>query len=469
MELTERFTFNPKEGIDNPVMVIADDTEHVSNPSLRVCVLKREEGETFGFHLRVERGRQGHVIRQLGSLGVAERSGLKDGDRLLEVNEMFVDNMGHMEVARRIQVCGSQVCFLVLDGQAYEKVVSEGRDLRELTNADRGEGWRPPRLCHITRDSSGLGLSIQPVEGEKGKFTVSKVNGGAAEKAGVQKGDRLVWINGAMASELTYSAIRKMVKKCSDHMTVLVIDSDSEKSYTRRKMPILPAMADAESMPYRPRRLHLVIWSEVYGFLLKQQKAGTGHTGHIIREVDMGSPAELGGIKEGEELLEVNGEPTESLGHNEVVNKIRQSGQKVTLTTMPPQGQEFYTKLGLSPLLFCVNVAPGCPVEKREIEMTLELTVPPAEPQEDKQSNPNVRGLVGFGFHLGRVQQKPGTFISQVAAGGPGQSSGLLQGDVVVEVNGQNVEKESVEDVISHVQRGGSSLSLLVVNQRGYE
>ncbi|XP_051526461.1 Na(+)/H(+) exchange regulatory cofactor NHE-RF3-like [Myxocyprinus asiaticus] len=465
-----------REGIDSPAMVIAGDTEPVSDPSLRVCVLKREEGENFGFYLRVERGRQGHVIRQLQSWGVAERSGLKDGDHLLEVNEMFVDNMGHMEVARWIQVCGSQLCFLVLDGQAYDKAVSEGCDLRELAKTNRGEEWRPPRLCHITREaSSGLGFSILPVEGEKGKFYTSPVNGGAAQKAGVKKGDRLIWINGAMASELTHSAISKMVKKCSDHMTVLVIDSESEKSYARRKMPILPPMADAVSMPYQPRRLHLVLGSEGYGFLLRKEKTGAGRTVHMVREVDKGSPAELGGVKEGEVLLEVNGEPTDSLGHDEVVNKIRQSGQNVTLTTMPPQGQEFYTKLGLSPLLFCVNVTPGIPVEKMEIPLTLELTVPHVEPQEDEQINPNVRlcvlqlGSVGFGFHLGCVQQKPGTLISQVAAGGPGQSSGLLQGDVVVEVNGQNVEKESVEDVILHAKKGGSSLSLLVVDQRGYE
>lgn len=36
-------------------------------------------------------------------------------------------------------------------------------------------------------------------------------------------------------------------------------------------------------------------------------------------------------------------------------------------------------------------------------------------------------------------------------------------------MNGQNVEKESVEDVILHVKRGGDTLSLLVVDQRGYD
>uniref|UniRef100_A0A671QPB2 Na(+)/H(+) exchange regulatory cofactor NHE-RF3-like n=1 Tax=Sinocyclocheilus anshuiensis TaxID=1608454 RepID=A0A671QPB2_9TELE len=395
-----------------------------------------------------------------------ERSGLKDGDRLLEVNEMFVDNVEHMEVARRIQVSGSQLCFLVLDEKAYKLAVSEGRDLRELAKASRGEGWRPPRLCHITRDAPGLGLNIQLVEGEKGKFTVSPVKGGAAEKAGVKKGDRLIWIDGAMASELTHSAISKMVKKCSNHMTVLVIDSDSEKSYVRRKMPVLPAMADAENMPYRPCTLHLVLGPEGYGFLLRQEKTGAGRTVHMVREVDKGK---------GEMLLEVNGESTESLSHNEVVSKIRQSGQQVTLTTTPPQGQDFYTKLGLSPLLFCENVTSGSPEEQKEIPVMLKPAVPPVEPQEDMQINPNVRccilerGSAGFGFHLACVHQKPGTFISQVAAEGPEQTSGLLQGDVVVEVNGQNVEKESVEDVILHVKRGGDTLSLLVVDQKGYD
>lgn len=61
---------------------------------------------------------------------------------------------------------GSQICFLVLDEKAYEQVVSEGCDLREMAKASRGEGWRPPRLCHIRKDAHGMGFNILPVEGE---------------------------------------------------------------------------------------------------------------------------------------------------------------------------------------------------------------------------------------------------------------------------------------------------------------
>lgn len=69
------------------------------------------------------------------------------------------------------------------------------------------------------------------------------------------------------------------MKKCNDHMTVLVIDSKSEKSYIRRKITILPAMADAQSMPYKPKRVHLKQGPDGYGFLLRHEKLSTGRTG----------------------------------------------------------------------------------------------------------------------------------------------------------------------------------------------
>ncbi|XP_064206999.1 NHERF family PDZ scaffold protein 4b [Anguilla rostrata] len=466
MELTEKFTFNPKEGIDNPALVISDDTAPAPGLEVRLCVLKRKEGESFGFHLRIERGCRGHVIRQVEPWGLAERAGLRDGDRLLEVNENFVDELEHIQVAQKIQVGGPQLCLLVLGGDEYDQAVSEGLDLRALARGQRGQDCARPRLCHITRDpGTGMGFSIITVEGEKGKYSVSTVAGGPAERAGVRRGDHLVWINGAIASELTQSAINKMVKRCGNHLTVLVIDSESERSYARRRMPILPAMAGAHNLPHCPLRLHLQQGPDGYGFLLRQEKSASGRIDHRLREIDSGSPAELVGMQDGDALLAVNGEVVESMEHDDIVHRIRQSGQQVTLTVIHAQGRNFFTQLGLSPLLYHVH-------EKEQTNTTVPSAGSPKEEQADLPC-PRLcvfeRGPTGFGFHLGCFEQEPGTFIGQVAEGGPGQNAGLFQGDVVVEVNGQNVEEEFLEDVVLMVKEGGRSLSMLVVDRPGYK
>ncbi|XP_075958896.1 NHERF family PDZ scaffold protein 4b, partial [Anarhichas minor] len=467
---TDKFTFNPKEGIDNPVMVTTEDADSVWTLSLRLCVLKQEEGESYGFRLRVEMGRQGHIIRNVVSGGVGGRSGLQDGDRLLEVNNCYVGDVPHAEVARKIRLSGQQLCLLVLDGEQYEQAVSRGQDLRGLARAHKGEGCKPPRLCHITRDrASGLGINFTPVKGERGCFTVSLVPGGAAEKAGVCKGDRLVWMNGATVSDLTHSALSRMMKKCGDHITILVIDGESEKNYTQQRMPILPTMAVPHDLPYRARTLHLVSGPEGFGFLLRQEKVPSGRTFHVLRRLNSGSPAERAGMQDGERLLEVNGESVESLTHEEIVDRVRLSGQQVSLTTITFQGLEFYTQLGLSPLLFSEDGA-----DEREKESSVSASAAEQSPQKEVDGSCKPRhcslqkGPLGFGFNLGCFPQGPGTFVSQVAFGGPGQSAGLLDGDVVMEVNGQNVEGKHVEDVIMLVEKGGHFLSLQVMEKTGY-
>uniref|UniRef100_A0A3Q2VT59 NHERF family PDZ scaffold protein 4b n=1 Tax=Haplochromis burtoni TaxID=8153 RepID=A0A3Q2VT59_HAPBU len=468
LEATPKFTFNPKEGIDNPAMVITDDAGSVWTPIPRSCILKREDGEFYGFHLRVERGRQGHIISHVVSGGVAERSGLRDGDRLLEVNNCYIDDVPHPEVARKIKVSGRQLCLLVLDGEDYERAVSRGQDLQRLAHMD--ESCKPPRLCHITRDPvSGLGITVTPLEGEKGRFVVNPVAGGAAEKAAVRQGDRLVWIDGAMVSDLTHSALSKMMKKCGDHITILVIDSKSEKKYTQRRLPVLPTMATPHQLPYRARTLHLTSVSESFGFLLRLEKVPSGRTYHVLRETTRGSPAERAGVRDGELLLEVNDESVESLKHEEVVDRVKLSGREVRLTTITPKGLEFYTphlilgycyifplfsllQLGLSVL---TSVEENSPPKETHASSHLRLC--------SLQKDP-----LGFGFKLGCDPQSPGTFISQVASGGPGQSAGLLVGDVVMEVNGQSVEGKPLEDVTMLVEEGGHIPSLLVTHTTRY-
>ena len=69
-------------------------------PVPRLChVIKWNEGDSFGFHLMANKNKLGQYIGKVDPASAAEAAGLKQGDRIVEVNGLSVTNLLHKEVS----------------------------------------------------------------------------------------------------------------------------------------------------------------------------------------------------------------------------------------------------------------------------------------------------------------------------------------------------------------------------------
>lgn len=74
------------------------------------------------------------------------------------------------------------------------------------------------------------------------------------------------------------------------------------------------------------------------------------------------------------------------------------------------------------------------------------------------------KGPNGYGFHLHGEKGKVGQFIRLVEPSSPAERAGLLAGDRLVEVNGENVEKETHQQVVNRIRASLNAVRLLVVD-----
>lgn len=74
------------------------------------------------------------------------------------------------------------------------------------------------------------------------------------------------------------------------------------------------------------------------------------------------------------------------------------------------------------------------------------------------------KGDNGYGFHLHGEKGKTGQFIRLVEPESPAEVSGLRAGDRLVFVNGDNVENESHQQVVTRIRATAGKLELIVVD-----
>jgi len=100
----------------------AEESSNSAIPHPRLCHLVKTTGG-FGFNLHSEKAKSGRFISGVESGGPADVSGLKVGDRIVEVNDINIEAGKHSDLVNAIKQSGSEVHLLVVDKQtdAYFK------------------------------------------------------------------------------------------------------------------------------------------------------------------------------------------------------------------------------------------------------------------------------------------------------------------------------------------------------------
>ncbi|XP_039221175.1 microtubule-associated serine/threonine-protein kinase 4 isoform X5 [Crotalus tigris] len=149
-------------------------------------------------------------------------------------------------------------------------------------------------------------------------------------------------ISGKVTKSLSASALSLMipgdifgVSPLGSPMSPHSISSDpssSRDSSPSRDSSIAPAS------PHQPVIIHTS--GKKYGFTIRAIRVYVGDSDiytvhHIIWNIEEGSPAYYAGLKAGDLITHINGEPVHGLVHTEVIELLLKSGNKVSITTTP--------------------------------------------------------------------------------------------------------------------------------------
>ncbi|XP_037289078.1 Na(+)/H(+) exchange regulatory cofactor NHE-RF2 [Rhipicephalus microplus] len=161
-----------KDEPEEPEKTLTADGEAAADlpddaPQPRLChMTKWRDFEGYGFNLHAEKDRRGQYVGKIDEGSPAEYAGLREGDRIVEVNGVNVQQEAHRDIVERIRAVPDETRLLVLtaDGEQWYR----DRDIQVHGNQANVLRLRNPELNPATNgESRGDGAMAAAADGSE--------------------------------------------------------------------------------------------------------------------------------------------------------------------------------------------------------------------------------------------------------------------------------------------------------------
>ena len=359
----------------NDVTIERENSNHelVDNEDIELkrCLIRRVSGredEPLGFEM-TKRGNTANFISRVEANSVAEQSGLRQDDYIIELNEKNVENDDNSllkdKIFKHLDTDG-EFKLTIINRQGYEycrdKKISPDDYIK--SNGHKLEYFKTPfvenvaenrntamdvtntktRLCVLEKKSENdeLGLSIARYKNIDQHIVSDVIEGSLAHKAGIRQNDCLIEVNGVNVEKMshadTINLIASLKKMSSAQISFLVEQNQSNLSSQldnidfKKPMPSIQttesiAKTEGEKVAQldnrtlngnKPPSINVYPEIKVCEFIGYPAKTQLGLVitsddySHDVVKVNDDSPAQRAGLAKGDVILAVNGQTVEN-------------------------------------------------------------------------------------------------------------------------------------------------------------
>uniref|UniRef100_A0A8C9SVN1 Multiple PDZ domain crumbs cell polarity complex component n=1 Tax=Scleropages formosus TaxID=113540 RepID=A0A8C9SVN1_SCLFO len=394
-----------------------------------------------------DRSRMSVFVVGIEPSGAAGKDGrIVVGDELLEINGQILYGRSHQNASSIIKSAPSKVkiIFIRSTEALNQMAVGPMKDLQmEVYLALLC--WSTLSQGRTSPDQGGLGIAISEEDTANGVVIKSLTESGAAAKDGrIKVGDKILAVDDDSVVGHPVDKVIALLKKsrntvkltiCSDLLSfgpaaqasdtrmllTCHLDPEPIRSSSRSSTPATMA-SDPVTCPIIPGCETTIEISKGRTGLGLSIVGGcdTLLGAIIIHEVyEEGAASKDGRLWAGDQILEVNGVDLRTATHDEAINVLRQTPQRVRLTVYreetPPREEELWDTF------------------------KVELQKQPGQ---------------GLGLSIVGRRNDTGVFVSDIVKGGVVEADGrLMQGDQILAVNGEDVRSSTQEAVAGLLKR----------------